>query len=292
MIVITQYAELKLADFLKLISKKHIAWRGVLFRTSQTSFSKDVVKHAGLIRDEIKKCWRDTASGQDSISRLFVFGDGDVLYLAEGIRSEHLTKIEASLLKIFVGKNEVEDKVEHQRYDLSVHWEAMKLFTTGKIHEFEERQEAKKSHHVEKEREIQVDEDYAKMQLNVKNKRKDTHVLIVDDDVATLSLLTNVLKMFTIIKATDGIDAVESYMLNAPDIVFLDINLPSINGIEVLHRIKSFDPNAYVVMLSGQTQLQNVKSSAHEGASGFIAKPFSQEKLFTYIQRYQKGKYQ
>lgn len=292
MIVITQFAELKLVDFLKLIGKDHLAWRGIYFKTSETNFAKEVGKFAGLIRDEIRKCWTDTSTGQDSISRLFIFGDGDILYLAEGIRREHLQKINLAVERMFAEKKEnVDDEIPSQIYDFSVHWEAIKLFTSGKVKWFEAKEAAKNKLIDEEPREVVIDEHYAKMQLSVKTKRKDTHVLVVDDDVATLNLLTNVLKMFTVIKATDGVDAVESYMLNAPDIVFLDINLPSINGIEVLHRIKEFDPNAYIVMLSGNCQLHNVKESAHEGAVGFIAKPFSQEKLFKYIQNYQKGKY-
>jgi two-component system chemotaxis response regulator CheY len=137
---------------------------------------------------------------------------------------------------------------------------------------------------------VKIDEKYAKQLLEKRKTRKGTHILLVEDEPFTLKLIEGILEGNTIIKATNGPDAVESYMLNAPDIVFLDINLPGIDGHKVLEHIFSFDPDCYVVMLSGNTLMKDVSYALSKGAQGFVVKPFPKEKLLNYVGLYKSIK--
>ena len=76
-----------------------------------------------------------------------------------------------------------------------------------------------------------------------------------------------------------------SYVNKAPDVLFLDIGLPDINGHEVLEKLFKLDPDAYVVMFSGNGDKENIMKAVELGAKGFVGKPFSQEKLLQYIQK-------
>ncbi len=114
--------------------------------------------------------------------------------------------------------------------------------------------------------------------------RMPQHVMIVEDDALTRKLVSNALKdKFAIITAHDAHEAVANYLLFAPDIVFLDIGLPDASGFSALKQIMEIDPEAYVVMFSGNSYLDNVTKALTGGASGFVAKPFKQEKLRYYI---------
>lgn len=115
--------------------------------------------------------------------------------------------------------------------------------------------------------------------------RQPLHVMIVEDDAMTRRIVTNSFKQhYALITAETGEQAVAHYLLHAPDVVFLDIGLPDATGFEVLRQIVASDPDAYVVMFSGSSYLDNVTHALNAGASGFVAKPFRPEKLQHYIQ--------
>lgn len=114
--------------------------------------------------------------------------------------------------------------------------------------------------------------------------RSPQHILVVDDDALTRRVVTGLFKNdFAMITAQTAHEAVVEYMLYAPDIVFLDIGLPDRNGIDVLHEIISCDPDAYVVMMSGNSHIDTMAATLTTGASGFIAKPFQRDRMRSYI---------
>lgn len=110
-------------------------------------------------------------------------------------------------------------------------------------------------------------------------------VMLVEDDPVTRRMVSNIVKdKYSLITAKDALEAVANYLMYAPDIVFLDINLPDVSGFHVLHQIIACDPKAYVVMFSGHSYLDNITTALGNGASGFVAKPFRKEKLTHYIE--------
>jgi two-component system chemotaxis response regulator CheY len=103
-------------------------------------------------------------------------------------------------------------------------------------------------------------------------------VLIVDDSRSVRTILRNALgtlpRGVQIIEAGDGETAVKLYKQHLADLVFMDITMPGLNGLEALAAIKTFDPAAHVIMLTAESSLDTVVKAKDLGADGFIAKPF------------------
>lgn len=117
-----------------------------------------------------------------------------------------------------------------------------------------------------------------------RKQRDEPLILVVEDDRFTASYTANILnKEYDLIVCRNGEEAIAAYIEHAPDIVFLDIHLPGMNGHEVLNAIKAMDPDAYVIMLSVDTQQTNIRESAQTGAIGFIKKPFSKTRLLNSV---------
>ena len=74
-------------------------------------------------------------------------------------------------------------------------------------------------------------------------------------------------------------DAIAIALKGKINFIFLDIELPDKSGLEILKIVKESKPDIYVVMVSGENSLDNVKQSIQAGASGFIAKPFTNGKV-------------
>lgn len=108
-------------------------------------------------------------------------------------------------------------------------------------------------------------------------------ILIVDDSRSVRTIMKNALGTLQhglqILEAGDGDSAVEIYKQCLADLVFMDITMPGLNGIEALRAIKQFDPDAHVVMLTAESSLDTVVKAKELKADGFIAKPFEAARL-------------
>jgi DNA-binding NtrC family response regulator len=103
---------------------------------------------------------------------------------------------------------------------------------------------------------------------------KNFKIFLVDDDSFNLMLTQHHLVNlgYTDIKLiTSGTECLDT-LTERPQIVFLDHNMDDINGFEVLKKIKRFDPNIYVVMLSGQESMETAVDSLKYGAFDYIIK--------------------
>lgn len=115
--------------------------------------------------------------------------------------------------------------------------------------------------------------------------RSEPTLMIIEDDPFSRRLVKNVLqKEYQLESLESGENALAFYANTAPDLLFLDINLPDVSGHELLQRIIALDPKAYIVMLSGNSDKNNVIQAMTQGAVGFVAKPFSRSKLLQYIE--------
>jgi two-component system response regulator (stage 0 sporulation protein F) len=77
-------------------------------------------------------------------------------------------------------------------------------------------------------------------------------VLVVDDEVLVAEVLTEHLKGgYEVETAHNGADALGAILRQRPDVVLLDINMPGMNGVEVLKSIKQIDESIAVVMVTG-----------------------------------------
>ena len=113
-------------------------------------------------------------------------------------------------------------------------------------------------------------------------------ILIVDDNDLIRTLLRGILRsdQYQIIgEAKNGILALEFIERTKPNIVFLDVMMPEMGGLEALQKIKAKHPEIIVVMITGNPSVENVKESIQGGASGFIIKPFNSAKVLDTLDR-------
>jgi DNA-binding NtrC family response regulator len=100
-------------------------------------------------------------------------------------------------------------------------------------------------------------------------------VLVIDDDEITLALMQSVLEDegFGIYSTADGPQGIEIYRERHPDVVVLDLALPSMNGLEVLRKLRRFDAEAKVIVVTGHGSEESAKVALRYGAWGYIEKP-------------------
>lgn len=113
-------------------------------------------------------------------------------------------------------------------------------------------------------------------------------ILIVDDNDIMRTLLRGILRSenYDIIgEAKNGAIALDAITRNKPDIVFLDVIMPEMDGLEALQNIKESNPEIVVIMITGNPSKENVEESIQGGASGFIIKPFNSAKVLDTLSR-------
>src|SRR3954471_20029100 len=101
-------------------------------------------------------------------------------------------------------------------------------------------------------------------------------VLIVDDEPHLRRYFRKLVRMNlgnpAIVEADSAVSAVAAYERERPDLVLLDINLIGSSGLEALGRIRAFDPEAVVVMLTAVDARHSIEEATAKGASGYILK--------------------
>lgn len=106
-------------------------------------------------------------------------------------------------------------------------------------------------------------------------------ILLVDDSKLSRRILRNILEPagHEIIEAADGITAIESYFLEHPDLVLLDLLMAEMRGEEVLEKLISLEQTAKVIIASADLQTLTHQLLARAGALEFIPKPFVAEQV-------------
>jgi len=105
-------------------------------------------------------------------------------------------------------------------------------------------------------------------------------VLVVDDEMGPRESLRMILKpRYEIATADSGEAALKTLGTFHPDLIFMDIKMPQMDGIELLRRIKGADPSIEVVMITAYASLETVKNALTHGAFEYLIKPFSRQDL-------------
>jgi len=111
-------------------------------------------------------------------------------------------------------------------------------------------------------------------------------VLIADDSEFMRNLLREILEEDHQIvgEVENGVEAVEAYNENEPDLVMMDIVMPIRDGIEATDEIKSANPEANVIMCTSVGQEEKMKEAVKAGADGYITKPFQKPSVMEAIE--------
>lgn len=118
-------------------------------------------------------------------------------------------------------------------------------------------------------------------------------VLVVDDHPIVrqgiTSLLSNYPEFQIIGEAENGEEVLTFFRTTPPDVTLLDISLPQVSGLDLLHQIRQLEPDARVLMLTSYDDEEYIIEALRGGALGFILKNVSDEMLVNAIQAVYRG---
>jgi len=110
--------------------------------------------------------------------------------------------------------------------------------------------------------------------------------LLVDDEEQLVEILKQVVEAIGMVGLTahDGMEALEIYHREKPDIVISDIYMPQLNGIGLMQKIKKHDPkHPPVVLITGYAHYRQLLDNLNSTPDGFLEKPFDLRKIIEII---------
>ena len=112
-----------------------------------------------------------------------------------------------------------------------------------------------------------------------------TRVLLVEDDPAIMAGLTDLLEGegFGVVRATDGVAALDAHAREKPDLVLLDIMIPEKNGYDVCREIRRTDAVTPIIMLTAKGEEVDTVVGLELGADDYVVKPFGAHELLARI---------
>lgn len=112
-------------------------------------------------------------------------------------------------------------------------------------------------------------------------------ILIVDDTAFMRLNIKNILGPlnYEFKEASNGIEAIDMYKSQHPDLVIMDITMPDMDGLEALRQIKALDKDAKILMCSAVGQQGRIVEAIECGASNYIIKPFQNDKFFETVKK-------
>lgn len=112
-------------------------------------------------------------------------------------------------------------------------------------------------------------------------------ILLVDDEAHIRKFVALILRQLgatRLLEAANGAEALAIFERERPHIVLLDVNMPVMDGLETLRRIRALDPNCVVIMLTSLTNRQNVEAALAAGASNYLRKDTPKEEIAKALQ--------
>ena len=105
--------------------------------------------------------------------------------------------------------------------------------------------------------------------------------MVVEDEKVTNELLSSTFKNFfsDVTSCFDGDEALAEYNRNNPDIVFVDIIMPGMDGIELSRKIRAINPSQIIIVISASNDIEKISESIEVGVNSFIQKPIDTKKI-------------
>jgi len=103
----------------------------------------------------------------------------------------------------------------------------------------------------------------------------DREIVVVDDDQGILESFDAMLgDEYTLVTMDNGFEALEYVKSHKPKLIFLDIKMPGMSGIEVLKRLRQSEVDAAIVIVTATTKAHYEEEAEELGISGYLHKPF------------------
>ncbi len=282
MYLIHEKTEVLLNNFIEQIKPKPQSWRLI-----SIEFQESTTLHSPLFQN---LCMNSIGRFFDqSDCRIFWYKPGFILIFFQG-RAMPIEKCVENFLKEteFKGFGRFFDIL-----DLSIHWnDLITLVTRIKSIKNLSTQEPVQDPNKTTDANIKTAQkdlggftiELSKEKINqlkpIRKSRVRPLLLLVEDDPFTLQLVKLAFKDgFDVITAETARQALSYYQRHLPDMVFLDIQLPDGNGVNLLQQMVAADSQSYIIMLSSHSQKEKILECMNHGAKGFIAKPFTRQRL-------------
>ena len=106
-------------------------------------------------------------------------------------------------------------------------------------------------------------------------------ILIVDDEQGIRAALGQLLEFegYDVRTAANAVDGLSEYAKFKPHLVFMDVKMAGIDGLEALRKLREQDPGAIVVMISGHATIQTAVEATQHGAYDILEKPYDIEDM-------------
>lgn len=123
--------------------------------------------------------------------------------------------------------------------------------------------------------------------------KRATTVLVVDDEELIRDFLSRLLSLegLEVTTAEDGFRAIEIAKKEKFDIIFLDIRMPKMDGVEAFKKLKKITPNSKFIMITGYSMDELLKRVEGEHIEAFITKPFDIHEIVNIIEDFARQKY-
>lgn len=110
-------------------------------------------------------------------------------------------------------------------------------------------------------------------------------VLIVDDSAMARRTMRHILESagYDVAEASDGLNALERYFLEKPDIVMLDLVMKGMYGLDVLTKLRELDPQVKVIVVTADIQTSSQDLVRDAGGAAFVNKPFDKQDILSAI---------
>lgn len=122
---------------------------------------------------------------------------------------------------------------------------------------------------------------------------KNYSVMVVDDDNLMREMLKAILRSeeYQVVgEASNGEDALALCARLKPKLVLLDIQMPKMDGLQVLEAIRQAQPETKIIMVSAEATMDKVTEAIKKGAAGFVVKPFNAARVLDRVSECINGK--
>ena len=107
-------------------------------------------------------------------------------------------------------------------------------------------------------------------------------ILLVDDSRTIRNIQKNVLVQLghtDIVEAGDGVEALEIIGSNRPDLVLVDWNMPEMDGLELVRKVRETDKSLPMIMITSESEKRRVIEAIKAGVNNYVVKPFTADVL-------------
>ncbi len=117
--------------------------------------------------------------------------------------------------------------------------------------------------------------------IQLTEQTKKLTAMVVEDEKVTNELLSSTFKNFfsDVNSCFDGESALKTYMEAKPDVIFVDIIMPGMDGIELSRKIREINPAQIIIVISASNDIEKISESIKVGVNSFIQKPIDTKKI-------------